>query len=109
MELAFELLIRVNAIDFGFTEGPTTHHDGAVYFCDLTANRINRYDPRTNEFSVWAEETQGSNGACFLRDGTLISCRGSACDVVRWTTDGRVAHALASTYEGRPFNAPNDL
>jgi gluconolactonase len=109
MELAFGLPVRVNTIDFGFTEGPTNDRDCKIYFCDLKANRIHRYDTRTNDFSVWANDTEGSNGACFLRDGSLVSCRGSACDVVRWTADGRVDQVLASTYEGKPFNAPNDL
>lgn len=103
------LPIKVNPVDFGFTEGPTNDRDGGIYFCDLKANRIHRYDTRSNEFSVWAEETQGSNGACFLGNSALVSCRGLACDVVRWTADGRVDQVLASTYEGKPFNAPNDL
>jgi gluconolactonase len=103
------LPVKLNTVDFGFTEGPTNDRDGRIYFCDLKANRIHRYDTRSNEFSVWAEGTQGSNGACFLSNFRLVSCRGLACDVVRWTTDGRVDQVLASTYEGKPFNAPNDL
>lgn len=109
MEVASALPLKLNTIGFGFTEGPTNDGHGTIYFCDLKANRIHRYDPRTNEFSVWAEDTQGSNGACFLRDGSLVSCRGVACDVVRWTADGRVGKVLAHSYDGKPFNAPNDL
>jgi gluconolactonase len=109
MELASALPVKVNTIDFCFTEGPTNDRIGGIYFCDLKANLIHRYDMLSNEFSVWAEETLGSNGACFLRNGSLVSCRGFACDVVRWTADGRVDQVLASTYEGKPFNAPNDL
>jgi gluconolactonase len=107
--MKFGLPVRLNTVDFGFTEGPTNDRDGSIFFCDLMANLIHRYDTRSNKFSVWAVATQGSNGACFLRDGSLVSCRGLACDVVRWSGDGRVDQVLASSYEGRPFNAPNDL
>ena len=100
---------RLNATDFGFTEGPANDGAGCILFCDLKANRIHRFDTRTEAFSVWAEDTQGSNGACFRSGGPMVSCRGGACDVVEWTSDGRVARVLASGYEGKPFNGPNDL
>jgi gluconolactonase len=100
---------RLNATDFGFTEGPTNDRHGGIYFCDLKSNNIHRYDIAADGFSIWAKNTQGSNGACFLLDGTLVSCRGHACDLVQWTRDGRVKLVLASKYEDVPFNAPNDL
>ena len=100
---------RVNREDFLFTEGPVNDRQGGILFCDYKREWIVRYDERTGECAVWAEQTGGSNGACFFADGTLASCRGNACDVVTWTDDGRVRKVLASEYEGRAFNGPNDL
>jgi gluconolactonase len=100
---------RLNTTDFGFTEGPTDDRTGGILFCDLKTNRIHRFDTRVGAFTTWAEETQGSNGACFRRNGSLVSCRGISGDVAEWRMDGRIARVLASEFEGKRFNAPNDL
>jgi gluconolactonase len=102
-------LTRVNREDFGFTEGPTNDRQGNIFFVDLKQNWIVRYDTSSRECETWARDTEGSNGACFLLDGRLVSCRGVACDVVIWASNGTVAKVIASAFDGRPFNGPNDL
>lgn len=104
-----QLPVRLNDEDFFFTEGPTNDWHGNIFFCDLKQNWIVRYDSIAHKFETWATETGGSNGACFLQSGKLVSCRGTALDVVRWKDDGTVDQVLASSYDGKPFNGPNDL
>lgn len=101
--------IRLNREDYVFTEGPANDRHGNIFFVDYKQNQIIRYHSASGECKPWAHSTRGSNGACFLQDGRLVSCRGEACDVVVWASDGAVAQVLASEFDGRPFNGPNDL
>ena len=100
---------RINCQPYGSTEGPANDGRGNIYFIDYTRNWIVRYDVAADTCETWARETQGSNGAVFLRSGRLVSCRGRAADVVVWKEDGTVDEVLASEFEGKRFNAPNDL
>lgn len=101
--------VRLNREDYVFTEGPANDRNGNIFFVDYKQSQIVRYSTVSNRCEIWARNTRGSNGACFLLDGRLVSCRGEACDVVVWTPEGTVAQVLASHFEGRPFNGPNDL
>ena len=103
------VLTRVNREDYVFTEGPANDRAGNIFFVDYKSNQIVRYSTVADRCEIWARNTRGSNGACFLLDGRLVSCRGEACDVVIWAQDGTVAQVLASHFYGRPFNGPNDL
>lgn len=104
-----QTIVKVNIQPYRFTEGPAYDRERFVYFVDYKDNLIVRYDLHADAFEVWATETEGANGAAFTRDGHLVSCRGGARDVVVWTPSGTVERVLASAYEGRRFNAPNDL
>lgn len=101
--------IRVNRDPFVFTEGPTNDRRGNIFFVDYKQHWIVRHDTMSGDCAVWARDTGGSNGACFLFDGRLVSCRGTACDVVIWSSAGTVAETITSSFEGRPYNGPNDL
>ena len=103
-----------------FTEGPAVAPDGSVYFSDITfsaasgmqAGHIMRYDPRTGETSVFRSPSGMSNGLKFDAEGRLLACEGADHGGRRVTrtdmTTGK-AEILASHYEGRRLNSPNDL
>jgi gluconolactonase len=87
--------------------------DGSgMLFTRIHQNRIMRYDPPTNEVSVWREDTNYSNGLTFDTQGRLYACQGGADEnlrrVVRYEADGSVT-VLADSFEGKRLNIPNDL
>ncbi len=89
-----------------FTEGPIADAAGHVYFSDIPNNRIMKWDGR--RLTTWREDSNGSNGLRFDKDGSLVVCEGAGKRVTRVTMDQKVS-VLAETFDGKPFNSPNDL
>lgn len=103
-----------------FSEGPAVAPDGSVYFSDITfskpsgmqAGHIWRYDPKTGETAVFRSPSGMSNGLKFDARGRLLAAEGADFGGRRLTrTDLETGKAeiVAGLYEGRPFNAPNDI
>ena len=91
---------------FEFTEGPTGDASGNIWFTDIPRNQIHHIDP-AGKLSVFIEPSGHCNGLMVAGDRLL------ACEM-----DGRLKQfsladkketALAEQYEGKRFNAPNDL
>ena len=106
--------------DAFFTEGAAVAPDGSVYFSDITfthgsdmqAGHIWRYDPKTGTASVYRSPSGMSNGIKFDAQGRMIVAEGADFGGRRVTrtdmTTGK-SEIIAGLYEGRPFNAPNDI
>ena len=103
-----------------FTEGPAVSLDGMVYFSDITftyesgmqAGHIWKYNPNTGETAVYRSPSGMSNGIKFDAHGRMIVAEGADFGGRRVTrTDMKTAKSeiIAGLYEGRPFNAPNDI
>ena len=102
-----------------FTEGPAAAPDGTIYFSDITgsarsreAGHIMRYDPRSNRTDVFRSPSGMANGLVFDLDGRLLAAEGADHGGRRVTrTDMRTGKAerLATSYDGKPFNSPNDI
>jgi gluconolactonase len=102
-----------------FTEGPAAAPDGSVYFSDITgsaksreAGHIMRYDPRTKEVRVFRSPSGMANGMIFDLDGRLIVAEGADFGGRRVTrTDMKTGKSerLATEYNGKPLNSPNDV
>jgi gluconolactonase len=103
-----------------FTEGPAVALDGSVYFSDITfthasgmqAGHIWRCDPQTGETRVFRSPSGMSNGLKFDAMGRLIAAEGADYGGRRVTrTDLKTGKTeiIAGLYQGRPFNAPNDI
>ncbi len=94
-----------------FTEGPTEGPDGAIYFSDI-GNRIMKYDPKSGKTTVFRDPGGRANGLKFDAMGRLIACEGANTGGGRRISitekDGSVK-ALATGFEGKQFNSPNDL
>ena len=91
---------------FEFTEGPAADASGNLYFTDIPKNRIHKLDA-SGMLSIFVEPSGHCNGLMVAGDRLL------ACEM-----DGRLKQynladakeaALAEQYEGKRFNAPNDL
>lgn len=95
-----------------FAEGPAADADGNVYFSDCPNNRILVYRPDSGKTEVWQELSERANGMNFDSQGRLVVCcdgkDGGARAVRRYEPDGTITN-LASHYNGKKLNAPNDL
>ena len=95
-----------------FAEGPAADADGNVYFSDCPTNRILVYRPATGQTDVWMQPSGRANGMNFDQQGRLVACcdgkDGGARAVIRFEPDGAVT-ILATRYQGKLLNAPNDL
>ena len=103
MDWDWELLAGPDTI----TEGPAWDGQGLLY-TSIAHDEIRRYDPATDTISVVYRDTNASNGLVLGGDGTLYACEGASGAVVRYSTDGRKS-VLASQFEGKRLNSPNDL
>ncbi len=110
------LFTRSAPLHGGLTEGPTPAPDGSIYFSDIPFGKdkgmILRFDPKTKKTTVFTDDSHKSNGLKFDARGFLIACEGSdeggRC-VSRWDVKTRRRSVLADRYQGKRFNAPNDL
>jgi len=91
------------------TEGPIAMPDGSVIFSEINANRLIRID-KDNVFSTFLENTGGTTGLQFDRQGRLYAA------VVPWgTTKFSIIYPEAAkkvvvdNHDGKPFGRPNDL
>jgi gluconolactonase len=93
-----------------FTEGPACAADGSIYFSDI-GNRIMRFDPKSRTTAVYRDPSGKSNGLKFDAQGRLIACEGADKGNRRLSiTDASGAvRTLADRWQGKRFNAPNDL
>ncbi|MCY2938033.1 MAG: SMP-30/gluconolactonase/LRE family protein [Planctomycetota bacterium] len=92
---------------FAFTEGPASDGKGNLYFSDIPNGRIHRLDA-DGKISIFRSQSNKSNGLMVARDGSLLACEMGGA-VVALSTDGQNRTVLADQYNGKPFNAPNDL
>ncbi|HEV7226316.1 MAG TPA: SMP-30/gluconolactonase/LRE family protein [Pirellulales bacterium] len=92
---------------FAFTEGPAADADGNVFFSDIPNSRIHKVDA-AGKLSIFREPSNHTNGTMFNAEGELVCAEmdGRISAVAR---DGKTARPLAETYQGKRFNAPNDL
>lgn len=92
---------------FQFLEGPVTDRAGDLYFTDIDSNRIWRYSA-AGEFEVAIEPSNYANGLTLDLDGSLLICEQGGQRISRRNADGSLS-AIAESYDGAPFNSPNDL
>lgn len=89
-----------------FTEGPAWSRDGYLVFSDVPANLIFQLDSKGK--TRFRENSNATNGNAFDSQGRLLSCEGRTRRVVRLEKNGETT-VLAEKYEGKRFNAPNDI
>jgi gluconolactonase len=95
-----------------FTEGPASDADGNVYFTEITNNRILKYAP-DGSITEFRKPSGRANGLAFDAQGRLVACEGGNADGNRRVTRTDMAtgeiEVLASDFEGKKLNSPNDL
>lgn len=96
-----------------FLEGPAVDAAGNVFFSDIAGNRIMKMDPK-GQLSVWRADSGRTNGNCFDKLGRLISCEGGEQgagrrQIVRTDMKSGKVTVLTDKFEGKRYNAPNDV
>jgi gluconolactonase len=92
---------------FRYTEGPAWSRDGYLLFSDIPSGRIMKQTP-DGPTEVYREASNGAAGNAFDAQGRLYTCETHARRVTRTDKKGRI-EVLADKWDGKRFNAPNDI
>lgn len=93
--------------DFQFTEGPAVDATGNVYFTDIPNNRIFIWT-LDNKLDTFSLNSGQANGLYFDKDENLLACE-RVNSQVSLTSPKGVKTAIATEYNGKRFNQPNDI
>jgi gluconolactonase len=102
-----EISIDKVAAGMFFTEGPVWSPEGFLLFSDSVSNKLHRFLPGKGVSEV-NEVAGGPNGNAYDTQGRLYTCEFRLRRVTRTAKNGKV-EVLASRFEGKRFNAPNDI
>lgn len=92
-----------------WAEGPTWNGVGNyLVWSDIPHNVQHRWLAEDNHVSIFRNPSNNSNGNTFDWESRQISCEHGTRRVVRYERDG-VVTTLADKWQGKPFNAPNDV
>lgn len=107
--IAADAEIEQIATGFQFTEGPIWHpYDKHLTFSDIIGNAIHRWSAATG-LSDFRRPSQMANGNTYDSQGRILSCEHATSRVVRSDTAGGGYEVLASHYDGKELNSPNDI
>ena len=102
--LVFEKL----AEGFQFVEGPIWFHDADyLVFSDIYGDKMHKWSPKEGH-TVFRDPSGKANGNALDKQGRIVSCNHMARSVLRYESDGSVT-TLASHFEGKSLNSPNDV
>lgn len=79
-----------------------------LIWSDIPNNRQWRRLNEDGHVSVFREPSNNTNGSTFDFEGRLLCCEHDTRRVVRFEHNGSLT-VLADRYNGKPFNAPNDI
>jgi gluconolactonase len=101
--------------EYSFTEGPTADVQGNVYFTDQPNDRILRWNCTNGVVTTFMQPAGRANGMCFDAQGNLIVCADEknelwlipVASIAKGNAEGK--EVLASEYQGKKLNGPNDV
>jgi gluconolactonase len=89
-----------------FAEGPA-YNNGTLYFSDIEASTIYKWTEQQG-VSTFNTNSARANGLYFSPQGILYACQGGNKRIVT-IDDLQNVNVLTSSYNGKPYNEPNDL
>lgn len=92
---------------FGFTEGPVWDKADFVWVSDEELNKIFRLYPDGHREEMIA--LGDPDGNTYDHEHRLIDCASVLRAIIRLSEDGKSYSTLASQYQGKRFNSPNDV
>ena len=95
------------AAGYLFVEGPAWSRDGFLVFSDVPNNLLLQLKAGEKPAQLRAK-SNGAMGNAFDAQGRLYSCETHSRRITRTDRRGKV-ETFADRYEGKQFNAPNDI
>ena len=96
------------ATGFLFTEGPLWHADERyLLFSDMPGDHLRRWS-EARGVETFRKPCNMSNGLTWDRQGRLLVCEHATSRVTRTEPDGGIT-VIASHYDGKELNSPNDI
>jgi gluconolactonase len=95
------------ATGFAFAEGPAWSPMGFLVFSDIPNNKLLQLAPGQAP-GAFRADSNGATGNRFDAQGRLYTCESHSRRVTRTDKKGKV-EILADRWQGKRFNAPNDL
>lgn len=93
---------------FDFTEGAVWNHvEGHLIFSDMPGDVMRRWTA-ADGIQVFRQPSNMANGNTYDLQGRLVTCEHATSRVTRTEHDGLVT-ALATHYDGKELNSPNDV
>lgn len=92
---------------YKFTEGPAADADGNVLFTDIPNKTIHKIDA-AGKVTVFRPDSNSANGLMVNAKGEVVACEMEGA-IVALSADGKGRRVVADKYDGKRFNAPNDL
>jgi gluconolactonase len=101
--------LRVDKVAVGltFAEGPAWSRDGYLILSDIPNNKLLQIKPGDPP-SIFRENSNGANGNTFDAQGRIYTCESHSRRVTRADKKGKI-EVLAERFQGKRFNAPNDI
>ncbi len=93
---------------FQFVEGPVWHPNEFLIFSDIPGNTVYKWDPATGTTETFHKPSGNSNGLSLDLPGNVLLCQHGKRRVARLEENGTET-ALATHYDGKRLNSPNDL
>jgi gluconolactonase len=92
-----------------WAEGPAWNGNGQyLVWSDIPNNVQCRWLAEDGHISTFRNVSNNSNGNTFDYEGRQISCEHASRRVTRYEPNGTIT-VLADKWQGKPFNAPNDV
>jgi len=100
--------LEVLADGYLFTEGPLWDPRAErLLFSDIPGNLIAQWSAASGK-AVFRAPSNKANGLAWDRQGRLLACEHATSRLTRTEADGKIT-VLASTYQGKELNSPNDV
>lgn len=101
-------VVEIISGDFEFTEGPAWDASSkTLYFSDIPKSAVHRLTSN-KKIEVLTADSMHTNGMIVTANGRLLACQMDG-RVVSYDQKNGDATVIADSYDGKRFNAPNDL
>ena len=96
------------ATGFDFTEGAMWNHvEGHLIFSDMPGNIMRKWTAERG-IEVFRQPSNMANGNYYDLQGRLVTCEHATSRATRTELDGSIT-VLATHYDGKELNSPNDI
>ncbi len=97
------------ASGLGFTEGPIWHpEEHWLVFSDIQESHQYKWSEGRG-LRVFRTPSNQANGNCFDKAGAVISCEHASSQLVRHDHGGKRVTPIATHFDGKELNSPNDV